>query len=159
MEGQKDGGEGEGNQLPRKWDVIDVIKGEYLSKVISFLYRENLFEALPSLSSSETPLLLSGKDARAIAVERGLDPEVFHQLLSFVAGTTDIILCDHRTSPPLFLWNDIAYGRYGNFGHYIDKVGIRFFKNKINSPFIVKKKFAAYTKYASLLYIFFFLFN
>jgi len=110
-----------------KWDLFDVLQGEYLSKVVSFLYKEGIFEELPTQTNTardegakETNT--AEKDTDTIAKEKGFDPEVFHQLLAFVAGTTDLIILDQRTNPPQFRFNNVRYDQYGNFGHYIDKV-------------------------------------
>jgi len=109
-----------------KWDLFDVLQGEYLSKVVSFLYKEGIFEELPTQTNAArddgAEINNVEKDADTIAKEKGFDPEVFHQLLAFVAGTTDLIILDQRTNPPLFRFNNARYDDYGNFGHYIDKV-------------------------------------
>lgn len=119
---------------------MDVIQGQYLSKIVYFLHKHNIFQdffiklvSSPSSSSSETCKEADQSDVQSsdmmttpavtateIAKAKGYDTEILHQLLLFVSHASDLLLFDEEHGRS-FRMNP-KYVHYHSFGHYLDKV-------------------------------------
>ena len=130
-----------------KWDVLEVVKGAYLSKLVEFLYEKKIVKEMGEYTS-----------ARKLAEEKGYNEQVLLEILDFVSGFTDLVEKKAPKGDPLHKYDPLfrlnpKYSSYQSFGHHLDKFLGTYLpcfgdleetlkKESLGSDFINKEKFS-----------------